>query len=110
MAADKAIYFTAAGTAAAMTVTGLRALLDDADSAAMRATLGAASTSATTTTANGLMSAADKAKLDSVQASANAYVHPASGVVAGSYRSVTVDGDGHVTGGSSPATPERLHH
>lgn len=105
MAADKAIYFTAAGTAAAMTVTGAaRALLDDADSAAMRATLGAASTSAATTTANGLMSAADKAKLDSVQASANAYVHPASGVVAGSYRSVTVDGDGHVTGGSNPTT------
>ncbi len=105
MAADKAIYFTAAGTAAAMTVTGAaRALLDDADSAAMRATLGAASTSAATTTANGLMSAADKAKLDSVQASANAYVHPASGVVAGSYRSVTVDGNGHVTGGSNPTT------
>lgn len=105
MAADKAVYFTAAGTAAAMTVTGAaRALLDDADSAAMRATLGAASTSAATTTANGLMSAADKAKLDSVQASANAYVHPASGVVAGSYRSVTVDGNGHVTGGSNPTT------
>lgn len=105
MAADKAVYFTAAGTAAVMTVTGAaRALLDDANSAAMRATLGAASTSAATTTANGLMSAADKAKLDTVQASANAYVHPASGVVAGSYRSVTVDGNGHVTGGSNPTT------
>ncbi|BCR31327.1 tail fiber domain-containing protein [Aeromonas caviae] len=105
MAADKAVYFTAAGTAAAMTVTGAaRALLDDADSAAMRATLGAASTSAATTTANGLMSAADKAKLDSVQASANAYVHPASGVAAGSYRTVTVDANGHVTGGSNPTT------
>ncbi|WP_439835061.1 tail fiber domain-containing protein [Aeromonas caviae] len=105
MAADKAIYFTAAGTAAVMTMTGAaRALLDDADSAAMRATLGAASTSAATTTANGLMSAADKAKLDSVQASANAYVHPASGVAAGSYRTVTVDANGHVTGGSNPTT------
>ncbi|MGL6459760.1 hypothetical protein ACSZNG_12265 [Aeromonas hydrophila] len=105
MAADKAIYFTAAGTAAAMTVTGAaRALLDDADSATMRATLGAASTSAATTTANGLMSAADKAKLDSVQASANAYVHPASEVAAGSYRTVTVDANGHVTGGSNPTT------
>ncbi len=105
MAADKAVYFTAAGTAAAMTVTGAaRALLDDADSATMRATLGAASTSAATTTANGLMSAADKAKLDSVQASANAYVHPASEVAAGSYRTVTVDANGHVTGGSNPTT------
>lgn len=105
MAADKAIYFTAAGTAAVMTMTGAaRALLDNADSAAMRATLGAASTSAATTTANGLMSAADKAKLDSVQASANAYVHPASGVAAGSYRTVTVDANGHVTGGSNPTT------
>ena len=105
MAADKAIYFTAAGTAAVMTMTGAaRALLDDADSATMRATLGAASTSAATTTANGLMSAADKAKLDSVQASANAYVHPASEVAAGSYRTVTVDANGHVTGGSNPTT------
>ncbi|MFQ2789955.1 tail fiber domain-containing protein [Aeromonas caviae] len=105
MAADKAIYFTAAGTAAVMTMTGAaRALLDDADSATMRVTLGAASTSAATTTANGLMSAADKAKLDSVQASANAYVHPASGVAAGSYRTVTVDANGHVTGGSNPTT------
>ncbi|MDX7711846.1 phage tail fiber protein [Aeromonas caviae] len=105
MAADRAIYFTAAGTAASMTVTSTaRALLDDTSAAAMRTTLGAASTSTATTTASGLMSAADKAKLDSVQASANEYVHPASGVVAGSYRAVTVDANGHVTGGSNPTT------
>lgn len=32
------------------------------------------------------------------------YVHPESGVQAGTYKSVTVDANGHVTGGSSPTT------
>ncbi|MFM5317357.1 tail fiber domain-containing protein [Aeromonas veronii] len=77
MAADKAPYFTAAGTAASMTVTeAARALLDDADAAAMRATLGVPDKSAATTSVNGLMSASDKAKLDGIGAGANKYVHP----------------------------------
>lgn len=77
MAADKALYFTAAGTAASMTVTGAaRALLDDADAAAMRATLGVPDRTAATTAANGLMSASDKAKLDGIGVGANKYTHP----------------------------------
>lgn len=57
-----------------------------------------------TTTLKGLMSPADKAKLDSVTAGANNYTHPTSGVKAGTYKSVTVDTYGHVTAGSNPTT------
>lgn len=32
------------------------------------------------------------------------YTHPASGVTAGTYKSLTVDANGHVTGGSNPTT------
>lgn len=32
------------------------------------------------------------------------YTHPASGVTAGTYKSVTVDANGHVTGGTNPTT------
>ena len=32
----------------------------------------------------------------------NKYTHPNSGVTAGTYRSVTVNAQGHVTGGSNP--------
>ena len=52
----------------------------------------------------GLMSAADKTKLDKIADEANKYVHPASGVGAGTYRSVTVDVNGHVTAGTNPTT------
>ena len=34
----------------------------------------------------------------------DAYVHPASGVTAGTYKSVTVDANGHVTAGTNPTT------
>ena len=57
-----------------------------------------------TQSANGLMSAADKAKLDGIATGANAYTHPNSGVTAGTYKSVTVNAQGHVTGGSNPTT------
>lgn len=33
-----------------------------------------------------------------------AYIHPSSGVVAGTYRSVTVNAQGHVTAGTNPTT------
>lgn len=58
--------------------------------------------SAATSGANGLMSSADKAKLDGIASGANAYTHPTSGVTAGTYRSVTVNAAGHVTAGSNP--------
>ena len=49
----------------------------------------------------GFMSPADKSKLDGISSGANAYVHPTSGVVAGTYPKVTVDTNGHVTAGAS---------
>nr|DAI73276.1 MAG TPA: hypothetical protein [Caudoviricetes sp.] len=52
----------------------------------------------------GLMSAADKKKLDGIADRANNYVHPNSGVKAGSYKQVSVNAQGHVTGGSNPNT------
>ena len=50
----------------------------------------------------GFMSPADKAKLDGL--SATNYAHPNSGVGAGTYRSVTVNAQGHVTAGANPTT------
>lgn len=44
------------------------------------------------------------AKLHGVEENANAYVHPVSGVLAGTYRSVTVDENGHITEASNPTT------
>ncbi len=67
------------------------------DAASARSNIGAASTDAATTSANGLMSAADKAKLDGVATNANNYSHPNSGVGAGTYRKLTVNAQGHVT-------------
>ncbi|MGN0506630.1 MAG: hypothetical protein ACI4FZ_08720 [Lachnospiraceae bacterium] len=55
-----------------------------------------------TQSAAGLESAADKKKLDGIAEGANAYTHPNSGATAGTYRSVTVNAQGHVTGGSNP--------
>lgn len=45
---------------------------------------------------------AEKNKLSGIEAGANAYTHPNSGVAAGTYRSVTVNAQGHVTAGSNP--------
>lgn len=55
--------------------------------------------SAATTSANGLMSSTDKAKLDGIAANANNYTHPASAAGAktsGLYK-ITTDAYGHVT-------------
>lgn len=60
--------------------------------------------SAATTSANGFMSSADKTKLDGVATGANNYSHPSSGVTASTYKSVTVNAQGHVTAGSNPTT------
>ena len=57
-----------------------------------------------TTGAAGLMSAADKTKLDGIEANANNYTHPNSGVTAGTYTSVTVNAQGHITAGTKPTT------
>ena len=43
-------------------------------------------------------------KLAGIAEGANKYVHPSSGVTAGTYRSVTVNAQGHVTAGTNPTT------
>lgn len=47
---------------------------------------------------------AERAKLAGIADNANKYSHPNSGVKTGTYRSVTVDAQGHVTGGTNPTT------
>ena len=54
-----------------------------------------------TTTADGLMSSVYVTKLLGIDDGANNYVHPESGITAGTYRSVTVDSKGHVTAGTT---------
>lgn len=44
----------------------------------------------------------EQTKLKNIAEGANNYTHPKSGATAGTYRSVTVDANGHVTGGSNP--------
>ena len=56
-----------------------------------------ASTSAASQSANGLMSAADKKKLDGIAAGANAYSHPSYTARSSGLYKITVDGAGHVS-------------
>ena len=46
----------------------------------------------------------ERTKLAGIATGANKYTHPNSGVIAGTYKSVTVNAQGHVTGGSNPTT------
>ena len=46
----------------------------------------------------------EKNKLAGIEANANNYIHPNSGVTASTYRSVTVNQQGHITSGSNPTT------
>lgn len=57
-----------------------------------------------TASTRGLMTAAMVAKLNGIANNANNYSHPNSGVTAGTYKSVTVNAQGHVTAGSNPTT------
>lgn len=52
---------------------------------------------AATTSKDGLMSAADKTKLDGIAAGANKYVHPSHTAKAAGLYKVTVDNEGHVS-------------
>ena len=47
---------------------------------------------------------AERTKLSGIATGANNYTHPSSGVTAGTYKSVTVNAQGHVTGGTNPTT------
>jgi len=53
--------------------------------------------------ANGFMSASDKAKLDTMDAGP-AYVHPTSPITPGSYTKLDINSLGHATGGTNPST------
>lgn len=48
--------------------------------------------------------ATERTKLSGIATGANKYTHPTSGVSAGTYKSVTVDANGHVTSGTNPTT------
>lgn len=61
-----------------------------------------------TNTYEGTMSATDKAKLDTVETSANHYVHPSSGISAGEYTIVNVNSTGHIVSGSKPTNISAL--
>lgn len=55
-----------------------------------------------TSSENGLMSKEDKRKLDGIEDGANNYIHPVSGIAAGTYIRVTFDKNGHATSGDNP--------
>lgn len=60
---------------------------------------------AATSSANGFMSATDKAKLDGIASGANKYTHPnsAAGAKASGLYKITTDAQGHVTGATAVA-------
>lgn len=47
---------------------------------------------------------AERTKLSGIATGANNYTHPNSGITAGTYKSVTVNAQGHITAGTSPTT------
>lgn len=63
--------------------------------------IGAATTAVATTSANGLMSAADKAKLNGIESNANKYTHPSHTAKASGLYKITVDSSGHVSATSA---------
>ena len=80
-------------------VTDVQKLVDNLGKLAFADTIAAVSSSA-----NGLMTPTQLAKLNGIADGANKYSHPNSGVTAGTYRSVTVNAQGHVTAGTNPTT------
>ena len=91
-AADRAAAETASQTA----VSKAEAAAASAEAAAKSA-IEAKPSGAATTSAEGLMSAADKTKLDGVTAGANKYTHPRYTARASGLYKVTVDSTGHVS-------------
>ena len=91
-AADRAAAETASQTA----VSKAEAAATSAEAAAKSAIEAKPSDVATQST-NGLMSAADKTKLDGIAENANNYTHPSYTARASGLYKVTVDGTGHVS-------------
>lgn len=46
----------------------------------------------------------ERNKLNNIEVGANKYIHPISGIKSGTYKSVTVDENGHVINGTNPTT------
>ena len=59
--------------------------------------------SAATTSANGLMSSADKSKLDGIASEANKYIHPSYTAKSSGLYKITVDAIGHVSAATAVA-------
>ena len=97
-AADRAAAETASQTA----VSKAEAAADSAEAAAKSAIEAKPSDVATQST-NGLMSAADKTKLDGIAENANNYTHPSYTARASGLYKVTVDGTGHVSAATAVA-------
>ena len=97
-AADRAAAETASQTA----VSKAEAAAASAEAAAKSAIEAKPSAVATQST-NGLMSAADKTKLDGIAENANNYTHPGYTAQASGLYKVTVDGTGHVSAAAAVA-------
>ena len=97
-AADRAAAETASQTA----VSKAEAAAASAEAAAKSAIEAKPSDVATQST-NGLMSAADKTKLDGIAENANNYTHPSYTARASGLYKVTVDGTGHVSAATAVA-------
>ena len=97
-AADRAAAETASQTA----VNKAEAAAASAEAAAKSAIEAKPSDVATQST-NGLMSAADKTKLDGIAENANNYTHPSYTARASRLYKVTVDGTGHVSAATAVA-------
>ena len=97
-AADRAAAKTASQTA----VSKAEAAAASAEAAAKSAIEAKPSAVATQST-NGLMSAADKTKLDGIAENANNYTHPSYTARASGLYKVTVDGTGHVSAATAVA-------
>lgn len=76
----------------------------DTAAAAMAAVEAAPTLVPATSSNNGYMTKEYAGKLDGIEAGANNYTHPDSGVTADTYQSVTVDAKGHVTAGTKSTT------
>lgn len=91
VAVDKQGHITDAVTVSKSDITGLGIPAQDT------------TYDAATTSAAGLMSAADKGKLDGIAAGANAYTHPSYTAKSAGLYKVTVDATGHVSAATAAA-------